>query len=232
MPNPSPRPLPRNLWQNQTLFVLGGGPSLKQTDLSLIHDRRIIGVNNSYGDPEYKDGQLVRYIPRSWVDLCWFGDSPWFDQHRPWLKQFPGILAHCVPRLGKLARMAYYERGGAKGIQERAGTVAWNWNSGGSAVNLAWHLGAETVVLLGFDMRKVEGAFNWHKDHLQETSPNPFRRMLGAFHFIARDAERLGLRIINATPGSAIDNFPIMSLEAFLAIEKGLDRHENIGHWH
>ena len=52
---------PPQIWKDQTAFILGGGPSLKDADLDLIHDRRVIGVNNAY--------QLG-----SWVDVCWFGD--------------------------------------------------------------------------------------------------------------------------------------------------------------
>ena len=53
--------IPPQIWKGQTVFILGGGPSLNEANLDLIHDRRVIGVNNAY--------QLG-----SWVDVCWFGD--------------------------------------------------------------------------------------------------------------------------------------------------------------
>ena len=52
---------PPKMWNDKTVFVLGGGPSLNGTNLDLIRDERVIGANNAY--------QLG-----SWVDVCWFGD--------------------------------------------------------------------------------------------------------------------------------------------------------------
>lgn len=102
-----------------------------------------------------------------------------------------------------------------KGITEDRNKVCWNGNSGGSAINIAYHLGAKKIVLVGFDMRRVNGEKNFHNDH-KEQQHNPFRRHLKGFPIIAKDAKRLGLEIINATPGSAIDSFPITTLENVL----------------
>jgi hypothetical protein len=49
------------MWAGGTAFIVGGGPSLKGVDLTPIHHRRVIGVNNAY-----RMG--------NWVDICWFGD--------------------------------------------------------------------------------------------------------------------------------------------------------------
>ena len=92
------------IWEGQTVFILGGGPSLNDVDLNLIKDRRVIGVNNAYGYPVIEEGKTVRYEVRDWVDLCWFSDSGWFNNHRKYLELFPGLIAHCNPSIGKVDR--------------------------------------------------------------------------------------------------------------------------------
>ena len=82
------------MWAGKTAFILGGGPSFNSLDLSLIHDRRCIGVNNSY-------------MLGSWVDILWFGDSRWLEWHSTHKKfvdgwrEYSGIRASCVARIKK-----------------------------------------------------------------------------------------------------------------------------------
>ena len=210
--------MPR-IWPEMTVFILGGGPSLNDADFSLIQHRRIIGVNNSYGDPVHnKKGKLIGYKPRPWVDICWFGDGRWYSWHIKDLREFSGLIAHCVPRLKNAVGLHSYTRGKPAGIETRQGFVAWNRNSGASAINLAYHLGASRVILLGFDMRRIDDRANWHDDH-PSPQKNPYHRFLRLFPKIAKDAGDLGLEIINCTPDSAIDQFPIMTLEAYLKKE-------------
>jgi hypothetical protein len=206
---------------------LGGGPSLKKTNYDLIKHRRIIGINNAYGDPICRDGTdvaiqdgngWIHYKPREWVDACYFVDGRWFTWHFRNLKEFPGIVAHCLTRMAR-AGTIYFNRGKPNGIDERPEYICWNGNAGLSAINFAYHLGVRKVVLLGYDMRRVEDAPNWHNDH-PSPDKNPYFKFLRRVPIVAKDAERLGLEIINCTPGSAITRWPIMTLEEYLEKEK------------
>jgi len=159
----------------------------------------VIGINNAY--------QLG-----AWIDICWFTDARWFDWHSEKLLSFAGLRVHCANRLDKVGWLKRLSRGKPMGIETNPHVVSWNRCSGSSAINLAYHLGAKRVVLLGFDMRRVEGRANWHDDH-PNPQKDPYDRFLACYPTIARDAEKLGLEILNATPGSAIDVFPFVSLE-------------------
>lgn len=184
----------------------------------------MIAVNNAYGDPlKDEKGKATCYVPRQWTSAVWFGDSRWLDWHHKYLKGFSGIIAHCAPRHEKNQSLFYYKRGKQSGIDQRPSFVAWNKSSGGSAINFAYHLGASKIVLLGYDMHKVDGKTNWHDDHPSHNK-DPYWRFLRPFPFIAKDAESLNLTIINATPGSAIDCFPIMTLENYLTSETGKEK--------
>jgi acetyltransferase-like isoleucine patch superfamily enzyme len=190
------------IWPGSTVYLLGGGPSLLNEDLTLIQEERCIGINNScfLGD---------------WVDVCWFGDIKWWTWHRTKLRDYKGLILTCNKKMRKWKRMKTLARGKPQGIDSRPSHVSWNRNSGASAINLAYHFGADRVVLVGFDMRKIDGKKNWHDDH-KEKPHNPFTRHLKPFAQIARDAMELGLEIINVTPGSAIKQFPIMKLTDFV----------------
>jgi len=88
----------------------------------------------------------------------------------------------------------------------------WNRSSGACAVNLATLLGATKIVLLGYDMRRINGQNNWHNDHpvTEENSSDPYESFLEPWPSIARGADMIGVSIINATPNSNLTLFPIV----------------------
>jgi len=212
---------PPKLWQGSTCYILGGGPSLLNVNFDLIKGSRIIAVNNAYGNPVAKlNGELSHYEPRNWVDVCWFGDGQWYWWHKPWLKAFSGILATCKDTFYGVTGVKTLKRSRKTyGIEEKPGQVCWNLNSGASAINLAYHLGVKRIILLGFDMHNVEKKKNWHNDHKTNVTNinNIYNRHLKSFPIIMKDAERLGLEIINCTPNSAITEIPIQELEKVVA---------------
>jgi hypothetical protein len=61
-------------------------------------------------------------------------------------------------------------------------------------------------------MRQIDGHNNWHSDHWtsDRKDHNPYREFLLAWPYIARDAKAMGIEIVNATPGSALTQFPII----------------------
>jgi len=201
------------MWLGETVFILGGGPTLNDINLDLIKHRKVIGINNAYGDPN-GDG----YIPRDWVDICFFADQRWRQWHSKDIQKFKGMVVTCRSTLHGKSGMFGLHRGQAEGLEERPQFLAWNKSSGGAAINLAYHLGATTCVLLGYDMRRVGNRANWHHDH-PAPQKNPYERFLLPYAKVAKDADRLGMKIINCTLESALRVFPIMSLERFLESE-------------
>lgn len=206
------------LWPESTIFILGGGPSLNDVNFDLIKSKKVIAVNNAYGDPVHENEKLRKYTPRPWVDVCYFGDERWYDWHKKYLKDFTGLLVTTRDKFHGRAGMYGVKRGKPEGIDERPSRISWNRSSGASAINLAYHLGARKIVLLGFDMRLIDGAANWHNDH-RVVIKDPYARFLKPFTIIARDAKKLNLQIINATENSALTHFPYVSLEEILKNE-------------
>jgi len=193
------------LWAGSTAFIIGGGPSLANQDLSGLRGRRVIGVNDAF-----KLGPEL-------VDICWFGDCRWHRWNENLLPSFPGLIVSCSPCKCEVPGVLKLKRVDKAGLTANPENVLWNKSSGASAINFALHLGVKRVVLLGFDMKVGEKGHNWHKNHKHTPRPTIYQQLfLPPFQQIAEDAAKLGLEIVNATPGSALEVFPFVSLEEAL----------------
>lgn len=201
------------IWPDSKVYIIGGGPSLSEMDLTPIHSQRVIGVNNAF---ELGD----------WVDCCYFGDSRWYDWNKDALKNFGGLKVtsfgrevSCrkgLPGIHKISREH------TLGISKKNNVIFWNRSSGASAINLAYHFGAKIIVLLGFDMKMKGDMHNWHSQHKRfHIPPNDIysNRFIKVFGKISKDANTLGITILNATPDSAITNFKMVSLEESLCYQ-------------
>jgi hypothetical protein len=199
------------IWPGETVFIIGGGPSIQKQDLSLIYKRRVIGVTRSF-----KLGP--------WVDICWYGDKGDYNSWKPDINEYGGLIATCAQEKeeNRNDRIKYLGRSKQSGIEsKKRGYVAWNSNSGASAINLAYWLGAEKIVLLGFDMQnpvdKRDRQTHWHNDYEPRIHKgkltNPYPRFMRYWPVIKKDADQLGLRIINCTIGGALEVFERKTIE-------------------
>ncbi len=225
------------MWEGGDVWILGGGPSLTEQFLipkeivnkvvkkelppsvysdylKPIHNCHVIGIN-------------VTFLIGDWIDVVFFGDSPFFLRYRQALLKFPGLKVCCcsIPDKDRAwVKVLGRERNRPRGISESPYNVSWNGNSGAAAISMAVHAGAKRIILVGFDMKLSEDKRqHWHDlygkgvyDNPKKMMKLPFQRHLRGFEFIAKDAKRLGVEIINASPDSAITQFPKMSIKELL----------------
>lgn len=85
-------------------------------------------------------------------------------------------------------------------------------NSGYQMLNLVVLQGPARVILLGYDMRHVDGRKHWHGDH--SGLQNPRAEFLAECARAFDTVQPLGCEVINCTPGSAITRFPFADLRA------------------
>lgn len=101
----------------------------------------------------------------------------------------------------------------AAGLSRDPKYIHGGGNSGYQAVNLARHLGATRILLVGYDMRPADDgrqhAFGEYEGSLRVKMP--FHFFVEQFRTIPASAPEL--RIVNCTPRSAIDAFPFSTLE-------------------
>lgn len=219
------------IWDGGECWIIGGGPSIVKQfeipsqlvnkvrtgvkDLSIyspymakLHDRHIIGVNMAY-----KLG--------NWVDIMYFGDASFFDRIKREIHKFPGLVVTArmksQSKLPGIKMMRRKDKSKTYGITTEPGSIRWNTNSGGAAINLAYHTGVKRIYLLGFDMDNAEdGQRHWHNEYGKKSKPAPYKTHSKCFPKIAEDAEKIGLEIINVNPDSKITCFPKKSLSEVL----------------
>ena len=92
----------------------------------------------------------------------------------------------------------------------------FNSSSGGSAVNVAYLLGAKRIILLGFDMRFVDGKSNWWQYDQFPKTDKGYANFIRPFYKIKEDAYKLGVEILNATPSSALDMFRFVRASEYI----------------
>lgn len=145
MPKPMDRPNRRinaverdPEYAGKPVIVVGGGPSLYGFDFEPYKDIPTIAVNQS-----------CEVVP--WSKYLLFADFRWFKWNEPLARAWPGkrvtVGIAAYPDDVPVIRMIRVKDGGlCTQPTELAGI-----DSGCLAVNLAFHLGASRIILLGFD---------------------------------------------------------------------------------
>lgn len=94
------------------------------------------------------------------------------------------------------------------------GTVGWGGNSGFHALNLAVQMRPSKIILVGYDMTLAHGV-HWHGKHPSGMN-NPIEGNVARWRRCIDEAaeviEALGIQAINASPISALERYPKMSL--------------------
>lgn len=90
------------------------------------------------------------------------------------------------------------------------------FNSGQRAIQLAAHMGASRIILLGYDC-SLEGGAHWHGKH-PEKMHNPTPEEVRRWHcdFSSLVDELPGIEILNCSRRTALTCFPQMTLEKVL----------------
>jgi hypothetical protein len=92
-----------------------------------------------------------------------------------------------------------------EGICPHPGTVHGGKNSGYQAIGLAYHMGAQRIILVGYDMQHTGGKRHWHDDHPKGMGNcEGIRGWVQQFNDLPMYAEPLGIRLYNATIQTAI----------------------------
>jgi len=92
-------------------------------------------------------------------------------------------------------------------------------NSGYQAINLAVHLGAKKIILLGYDMKTNGARTHWHDESRPPSNVFAYtlsQVLLPHYSSLVKPLKQLGISVINATPDSALNAFPKATLEEAL----------------
>lgn len=162
-----------------------------------------------------------------WADVLYCGDGEWWHVHKgaPEFagERWGGYNERYIPDLTQRASSLY----GVKlirttqrdGFSSDPSVLHEGANSGFAAINLALHFGCRTIVLAGFDMRYIDGQCHWFGLHSFGSNPKEhgFNDWIGRFERAIPTLPE-GVRIINATPESALHCFEMMELKDALEL--------------
>jgi hypothetical protein len=207
-------------WRGETVFILGGGPSLKGFDASVLRGHgKVIAVNDSW-----------RLAP--WCDCIYFTDPKWFVnalQADKWAEDRSSNFGQVVykrllvngsngdpffdhPQVKQLSFS------GSLGLETNATKLRHGSNSVYAAMNLAYHFGVSRIVLLGVDMKLGEkGRTHWHNEQRESGFENVLRQsMLPKFQSLVTPLKLAGVEVLNANMDSALECWPKVPLEQIL----------------
>lgn len=186
-----------------TVFVLGGGPSLKDFDPSLLRDKFVIGCNDAYT------------LGADLVNVVAFADWRWWDLHRVSLcNSYEGPVLSTNGRARHDPRLRWIRRF-PHGLFNKNG-VGWNYSTGALCINIALRFGARRVVLLGIDLcRDARRSQNWHPNILASPHERTYLRYMDGFRRIQLEQPKVfpGVEIINANLDSKLELFPKIARE-------------------
>lgn len=211
-------------WPGATVVCVAGGPSLTQAQVDACREReldgsrvRVIVINDGY-----------RVAP--WADVLYFCDDRWWEWHAKKVGAWAGLIVRLDggkydfgdKRIKVMRNDSHDGDRQVGGLADRRDALRTGRNSGFQAINLAVHLGAKRIVLLGYDMQpRLEGGrtkMHWFGDHPGGTSDRVFDTMLPHFQTLVDPLRRRGVEVLNATPGSRISCFPKVSIEQVLGV--------------
>lgn len=202
--------------EGKVVYVLGGGPSLKDFDFSFLRNKTVLGANDSYLLNQVYDAPIVNYIM--------FGDHAWFTRHHgkdtvekqgkkyQGVIHFEGLLFSNAslfiehPKVTMLKRKVKY-------FGDDPRFTGWFYSTGASAVHLACQMGASKVVLLGFDMKPTGNKshnyyVNLKTPFVEDKTIQRHKRGMGLLQKTKLGSPYSSIPILNAGPDSSLTCFP------------------------
>lgn len=193
-------------WPNSTIACLAPGPSLTPDAVESVRGLLpVIAIN-----------EAVRLAP--WADVVYSSDRGWWNRQRA--ERFHGQCFSVGRRSGvadayvRLPHVKVLRHTGDTGLERMTSGLRTGQNSGYAAINLAVHLGARRILLLGYNMGPVEGRTHFYDGHAIRS---PYRMFRDHFSTMTGPLKDAGVEVINCTPRSALTCFPVRDLSDVLA---------------
>lgn len=224
------------IYKDETVFILAGGPSLRREVLGSI-PKRYAGFD---GNTLRKFGKIIT-INDSWKlapigSVNYFCDDTWWTTQvskNPWAPDpktgmgfrsfhdqiYKGFWVTSSQAFLDHPQIKVLKFTGERGLEKDPSGLRHGSNSGYQAINLAYHLGAKKIVLLGYDMKCQGNRTHWHNE--ERPLANAFssvleKSMLPHFASLVEPLKEAGIEVVNANPNSVLDCWPKASLEEIL----------------
>lgn len=201
--------VPEGFWAGSRCFIIGGGPSLRGFDFSILSGERVIAINVAFIDAPFSEiffsmdyrlyrwlenGHLGRSITEAW--RAFRGYKVFLDT-----KNFFYSGVYVIRGM----------QGNELSSSMRDGIYTGN-NSGFGALSLAVLLRASPIYLLGFDMKHAPSAERKARTHYHARYPSAhpestIMRFGRNIDSIAQQIAARGISVINLNPNSGLRNY-------------------------
>ena len=192
------------IWKGETVFIIGGGPSLSKFDFNVLKNKNTLAINKA-----------VQNCP--WADILYWTDSRVYSWLKNDINEFKGDK-YTIKPFNTPPDVNALKNTGTKGLELDPSGIRHGNNSGFAAINLAYHLGVKRIVLLGFDMGNTGQKSHYHDGYPVSMTANKIyeERMLPTFDSLVQPLKENGVEIINASMVSKIKCFRKMPIEKAL----------------
>jgi hypothetical protein len=210
-------------WVGRDCIIAAPGPSLAACVLKvrmarMAYSWKVIAVQDAYKLLPYAD-VLYGCDSRWWrlhKNCDGFNGEKWTCHHKEWTNNKIDPDPELKVPLPDLVGLKVVEGRRGDDFSLDPSYIYYGSNSGFQALNLAILFGSKRIVLVGYDMRCVDGKSHFFGDHkskdFHQCSDQEYRNFARHYDIAARTLPK-DIHIVNATPGSALTCFPIMPLE-------------------
>lgn len=200
-------------WNGLPCVIVASGPSVATVNLELTRGKaKVVVINNNWEKAP-------------WADLLYACDFSWWNKHKSKIK-FSGLFVSQDKQAHKafpdihLIECKREKHNDGKLLLDEYGIVGFGTGGCGGfqALNFVAQLGANPIILAGYDMR-IDLGVHWHGKHngLGNPSKHNVKKWRENIDGVAPVLAGLGIRVINVSEVSLLKAYPKMSLGDALA---------------
>jgi hypothetical protein len=195
----------------RTVYVIAGGPTVKNQNLELLKGKHVVCLNNAYSI--YPDALALYWADETWAAKHIDGLSSHPTKFRFHSKfHVSNKYLENEKHLG-IGNSLILKRTGDRGIDPEINNVRGN-NSGAHILNLLYNCKVKKIVLLGYDMKIIDSRSHWHQGHSLSIKPEVYANLfIPSIQSMAEFFKRAGISVINTSTNSDLKCFPRMKLE-------------------
>jgi hypothetical protein len=193
-------------FEGETIYIIGGGPSLKDFNFQNLAGARTIAINKAM-------------LFHTQTDVLYWTDVRFYTWYKNEIDNYKGLKFALAAGSQYTDDVKVLKKGKAHGLETDRQTLAHGNNSGYAAINLAYHLGAKRIILLGFDMGSNGTDSHFHDGYPTKAAGDKMYqdKFLPGFKQLDAELKDSGVMILNASPYSKLTMFPKITIEQALS---------------
>jgi hypothetical protein len=192
------------IWDDEVVYLIGGGASLKGFDWNLLAGKKVLAINRAF-----------QVLPEA--DVLYWTDARFYRWYKEDIDKFKGLKVTCRSVDGNPGDIIVLRPNSSTTLDTRPDWISSGNNSGFGAINLAVKLGAKRIYLLGYDMVSRDKETHWHSGYDVAHNHTIYTKMMAQLAALPAELKKLGVEVLNANPKSNLTVFRRVSLEAAIA---------------